>query len=318
MNTRLVREYQGHAPHTEAWFGKVDLAPGRAFWFRYSILDGIVCEASTWGVLFDNDAVAATGREVSSLEFLSEDKHNGVVFNAECGRLGPDSAEGRAGPLKWKLRWYLSDRRSSYLPEALTRRGVAGLTYEGDLLDIRVSGVLQHGDSILRFDGAPGMIGHLHGRHLAVNRWAWAHCNCFDLKDNAVFEAFSFNLNVLGGGLRPFSAGILYLDEQCYTFRSVSRALLSRSRFDRDRWRFTLKEQGCVLKGTLTTRRSQQALLEYMDTDGSRMWCYNTALSTLALELRDDTGRVRRLTSTGRAAYDFVVRDSPNEHVDLA
>jgi hypothetical protein len=322
----FARRYDGHGPHYEVWYGKVDIAQERALWFRYTTLDGTVKEAATWAVLF-RDGETVGGRDVSSIDSLapanvvaipkghdeSRFSRQPQVFHNDHGHLDGANAIGAAGGVEWDLTWEDRGRRFRYVPHALERWGLVGSTYDDCLMDLRVSGTIRYEDDVYEVDGVPGMVGHIQGSKIAGQTWAWSHCNCFDDDDDAAFEGLSARVK-LGGRVTPALSGfVVFVDGQKYVFRSPLSLLRADTEFSKHRWDFAVKSGGVELTGRAWSP-SEVALVEYTDTDASNLWCYNSKLSDLEIRIRDPKrGLDRTLHSTGRAAFEFVTREKPRE-----
>lgn len=322
------RNYTDQSPYYEVWYGKIDIAPGQALWFRYTLLDGESQEASCWAILFDEGDVIGE-REVWELEDLAPGnvtiiprtrdierfRNNKQVFHIGDCHLDESNALGSVGPLNWDLTWTDSGRRFRYVPQLLKTLGLAGSTYNSCLFDLEVSGSIHHDDSVYDVDGATGMVGHIEGRKIIGDSWGWAHCNNFDNHPNAAFEGLSAKLQLAGTVTPPLSAFVLFLEDRKYTFRSPISIIRSQSGFNREEWVFKTSSGGVKLQGQAEAPQDV-ALVEYTDTDDSNLWCYNSKLADLTLEIRDEkNGIERKLVSSGRSAYEWVTRTPPDEPI---
>ena len=320
--------YDGTGPHFEVWYGKINVGPGRAFWFRYTIFDGALQEASTWAVLFD-EGEKSGGRSYWELDELAtpntvalpEGRERGrfsdhhQVFHTDGAHLDGANALGEAGGISWDLTWEDSGRRFTYLPPILERVPVVDIEYDACFLDLRVSGTIEHGDDRWEIDGRPGMIGHISGADLSGDTWVWAHCNDFVDEDEAVFEGLSIHLNVLGMTIPSGSVFIVYVDGRAYPFRTLRSIFGAESTFDRSGWEFEVESGGVRLSGRAEAPPPERvALVAYDDTDGSDVWCYNSKLADLTIRLEDPANGVdRTLRAEGTSAFEFMTRETPEE-----
>ncbi|MBI3890234.1 MAG: hypothetical protein HY303_01740, partial [Candidatus Wallbacteria bacterium] len=165
--------FPGPRPHYETYFGMVDVGPGRALWFRYTLLDGARREAATWAVFFDGDRVtqAKAARPLEELETGDPGayRHSGASLHAA-------GAEGSAGTIAWELKWEDRGRHFSHVPPLARTLGLAKSSYHCPLADLRVSGRVHVADEEFEVSGVTGMLGHIEGARTA-HGWAWAHCN---------------------------------------------------------------------------------------------------------------------------------------------
>ncbi|MBI2945233.1 MAG: hypothetical protein HYY25_13650 [Candidatus Wallbacteria bacterium] len=335
---RRVHEWFG--PRYETYFGMVDMAPGRALWFRYTLLDGMTREAAVWGVFFDGESVVSEKRGwpldrlspgncliLPQREDLDRFLGRPQVFHLGDAHLDSGNALGSSGQLSWDLTWSLPScgpgraslsstrtgegRHFSHVPALMRLLGVAKSSYEGVLLDARVSGSVQYGRETLRFEAVTGMLGHIEGERMA-DTWAWAHCNRFDASEDAAFDAISAFVTAGGRRLGPLSSFVLFVGEREYRFSGLRRIASAVSRFGDDAWSFETEADGVRLAGEARLP-AVTAMLEYRDTDGSARWCRNSRLSTLELRLTDPGAAGERvLRSTGAASFELVERTRPS------
>lgn len=324
--------YDHAGPHYEVWYGKVDVPGDRALWFRYKTLDGGVQEASSWAVWFDGDEMVGgknrwwldevhppgpVGENRPDTDFgpplRFEERY--AVFRVGDAHLDDGNAIGSAGPIHWDLHWRDSGRRFCYIPSFLQQIGVAKSTYDSCFADLRVDGRIRCNGDTVEFTDATGMVGHIQGTKIAGHSWAWSHCNNFDDDADASFEGLSARALVGGCGSPLMTALVLFVDDRRYEFHGPLQVFKTGSEFDRHRWTFNADNGHARLIGQASAP-DKLAVVRYIDTDGSQLWCHNTKLGDLELQLQDrHRGIRRRLCSTGRAAYETVSRTPPVENV---
>ncbi len=335
----FVRRFAGRGPFSEAWFGKVDIAPGQAFWFRFTILDGAIREAGTWAIWFD-DGEVSTGKTVIPLDRFEPDRSGpgrpdacplksaeggGAagrifaathVFHAESGHLDGRCAAGRAGPISFDIRWEHSGREHDLVPELLARARLARSTYSSSFIDVRMTGHVERAGHRVDFVAATGMVGHIFGTRLPQG-WAWAHCNCFDGGEDAVFEGLSARIRLTRFVSPPLSSFVLFVGAGRFEFSSPLHLVRASSRHSLDEWTFSTRSRAAELSGRAVAP-SSVAVVRYTDTDGSPLWCHNSKLARLELMLTEHrTGRTTRLVSSRSAAFEVVTRVPPDRAVDL-
>lgn len=330
MTPGFENALDGQQRHYEVWFGKVDLAPERALWFRYTLFAGAIEEASTWAILFDGDDTRG-GRsywELGELEspntvVVPEDRAgerffgNRQVFHAPgepLAHLDEANAIGGADGIEWDLHWRDSGRRFQYVPDLVADSPLVSSRYDTSFLDVRMTGEVSAGEQTWNVDERPGMLGHIRGSKIAPARWAWSHCNQFVGEESAAFEGLTARLDVLGWELPPVSAFVVYVDGRRYAFRTPASIVTADSDFDRDLWTFEAVSGGARLSGRAEAPKAERvALVEYDDTDGSNLWCYNSKLADLTVEIdAPDLDGKRILRSEGTSAYEYMTRDRPS------
>ncbi len=323
----FARVYRGQRPFYEVWFGKLNIAPGQAFWFRYTLLDGQSREAGTWAIAFDRDLGLAAGRSSQPIEELPA--HRGhrepetgtrqtpggrpAAFDFGTNHLQPGNAMGSAADLGWDLTFVpAGDRRHDHVPWLLKALGLARTRYVTPFGDLRFSGMIHVAGRAIPVVDAPGMIGHIYGSR-SGHSWAWAHCNTFEGRPDVVFEGLSARVRIGGAVSPPLSSFVLWVGERCFRFTSPVCMLRARSVYGAGHWSFRAEAGGAVVEGEAAAPSEDQvALVTYTDTDGSQQWCRNSKLADLRLRLIEPGGRVEEFVAARTAAFELVDRVPPD------
>ena len=79
------------------------------------------------------------------------------------------------------------------------------------------------------------------------------------------------------------------------------------SRFELTGWQFEALSGGRRLVGEVSADPGLLAGVTYHDPDGELAYCYNTEIASLRLEIQE-RGRVTKLTSAGRAHFEYAQR----------
>lgn len=317
------------SPFYNVWFGKIDLSPGNAFWFRYTTLNGVKQEASTWAILFQEEKIT-TGKNTWPLDQLAppnsvilpnDDQTERFVGKKQVFHLGKQhldeaNAVGQAGEVSWDLSFVDSGKRFEFVPASVKALGVAKSTYNNCFVDLRFSGEIRTASGTIKVDNRPGTLGHIYGKSTA-HEWAWAHCNNFEGSEHVVFESLSGRIKLGGKITPPLTSTVLYVGDKCYSFCTFKTLLNTYSVFGNGQWEFEATSKQATLKGKVTSPR-KVALVEYTDTDDSNLWCHNSKLSDMELELTDhQTKKTERFIANGTAAFELVNRNRPDRKVDL-
>ena len=325
----FARDMNAPSPNYNVWFGKIDLAHGSALWFRYTTLSGVKQEASTWAILFQEGRIA-TGKNTWPLDQLAPANsvilpYDGPterfvgkkqVFHLGKQHLDEANAIGQAGEVGWNLSFVDHGKRFEFVPTSVKALGVAKSNYYDCFMDLRFSGEITTASGIIKVNHRPGMLGHIHGKQTA-NEWAWAHCNNFEGDEKVIFESLSARIKLGGKITPPLTSTVLFVGEKRYPFCTFKTLLNTHSVFGNGQWEFEARSKQATLKGKVTSP-GNVALVEYTDTDDSNLWCHNSKLSDLQLELTDhDTGTIQRFVANGTAAFELVDRDRPDRKVDL-
>ncbi len=317
------------APHYEVWYGKIDLSPQKAFWFRYTILDGVRSEASTWAIAF-YDGLIKTGKNTLPLSLLApantviipdEEKTERYaakpqVFHLGKNHLDSSNAVGAAGDISWNLQFKDNGHRFEHVPPLVKLLGVAKSVYNACFLDLRFSGTIRCGSETFELNDRPGMIGHIYGKKSA-EAWAWAHCNNFKDAQGVIFEGLSAQIKKGQKISSPLTSIILFTPGKQYIFSSVKHLRKTKSVFGDGSWEFEARSSEAILKGKAAAP-GNVALVEYTDTDDSHLWCRNSKLADLTLELTDlQKNKTETFVSKATAAFEIVNRNKPAHAVDL-
>jgi hypothetical protein len=321
----LARRYVGIAPFYETWFGQIDLGPDRAFWFRYTLLDGVTRETAVWAVLFDRGRLRA-GKVTWPIERLTPAgvqvlppgadparfREQAHVFHVADAHLDDGNAFGRAGDLSWELRLDDRGRRFRHVPRALRLLRLARSELDTAMADARFSGTIHVDGEALDVKTARGLVGHVHGTRFA-HSWVWTHCTTFDNEESAVFEGLTARVRLGRRVSRPLSSFFLALDGREYRFSSTRRLFSASTAIHEGRFQFHTTANGVSLEGQVTTGGAdREAVLTYTDTDGSPLWCTSGRLCTLRLRLVDTRrGMERVLIATHTAALELADRTPP-------
>lgn len=325
----FARPTDAPSPFYNVWFGKIDLSPGNAFWFRYTTLNGVKQEASTWAILFEQEKIA-TGKNTWPLDqlappnsvILPNDDLTGrfidkkQVFHLGKQHLDEANAIGQAGAISWDLSFIDHGKRFEFVPSSVKALGVAKSTYNDCFMDLRFSGEIKTASGTIKVDYRPGMLGHIYGKQTA-HEWAWAHCNNFEGAAHVIFESLSARIKLGGKLTPPLTSTVLFVGERCYSFCTFKTLLNTHSVFGNGQWEFKATSKQATLRGKVTSP-GKVALVEYTDTDDSNLWCHNSKLSDLELKLTDhQTKTIKWFTAKGTAAFELVNRNRPDRKVDL-
>ena len=325
----FARQMFLNKPFYEVWFGKIDIEPNKAFWFRYTILNGKEKEASTWAILFDKNNVK-TGKETYPLETLSlaneiivpdetninRFKNISEVFHLGKHHLDESNAIGYAGNISWDLKFSDSGLRFEHVPPFVKLLGVAKSIYNACFLDLKFSGTIIYNNEKINLDDRSGMIGHIYGKKSA-HAWAWAHCNNFDNAQNVIFEGLSAQIEIGGKISPPLTSFVFIRNNEKISFSSTIHLFKNDSNFTDGKWEFEAKNKKYTLKG-IALATGKVALVEYTDTDGSKLWCNNSKIASLKLTLiNNNTNTEEVFDSKITTAFEIVNRIKPPSLIDL-
>lgn len=305
----------------EVYYLKWNDAPSStAGWVRYTLTSPLAkigepyCEL--WGIFFDakNPANNFGVRNRFPIEALQADT-NPFALRIGDGELTATTARGvisptGAGPLLgWDLQIRALDEVVRPFPlDAMYRQ--AGLPTTKVIVphqNSRFSGTLTIGERTLEFSDAPGQQSHLFGtRH--AHRWAWGHCNSFAQDPEAVWEGMDAQVR-LGPTLPHFKLFYVKAFGKAHWFNSLPQLVRNQSRWDRRAWSFAAENDEVKLSGEITCRPENFVTVGYMDPNGALLYCHNSKVSDIRLDLNArDGSHLGTLTSQSACAVEFVDR----------
>ncbi|RLB54635.1 MAG: hypothetical protein DRI34_11760 [Deltaproteobacteria bacterium] len=316
-----LRWQPGQRPFYEVFFIKANL-PGRqqAFWLRYTLSAprrgrgaGV---AQLWGIFFDgrepgrNFAVQQT-LPIAELQWLEEEGRL-LVGSSACSPAacsGSIDDAGRGHRLAWNFTladdtpplWHFSHRFLYRL--TLPKTKLACPVWNG-----RLRGWLEVDGERLELDGIPGQLEHLWGTEHAL-RWAWGHCNAFVDEADVVWEGLDAQV-ALGPVPSPhLKVFYLQVGQQRHRFDKLSQWLRNRSHWEPFQWEFAARGPGARLRGRASCHPDDVVVVTYTDPGGARLYCHNSKLADLELQLEDNAGNpLGTFTARRTAALEFVDR----------
>jgi hypothetical protein len=278
-------------PAYEVWFAKLnDEAAEKALWVRYTRLErGSGVESDCWYVLFDSAARAVTsGRWPAG------------------GAIAPGRMTAEHDGVSWSLDWSESGAPSfDFVPRSLTSLGLAGTEYVSSPL-ARFRGSFRAEGRELRFEDAPGSVGHLWGRRMG-ERWRWAHAVLADEAGKpVVFELLSARAKWGPASSPQLTTAHLWLDGRHLASAGLLEAWSNRVEDESGGFRFSVRFGELLAEGTCSTDPGMTADLLYDSPDGRRLRCLNSKTGRLRLKLTEPSGRTRSFESAGAAAVERV------------
>ena len=319
-----VRRWDGHKRgHYEVWYLTCNHAASQTgYWIRYTLespYDGVgEPYAQLWFAQFDARDPSRTfgiNRKfpIGSMTATADPFSVAIAGN----RLAHDRARGAiAGDghdARWDLRWTPSPRTHRHLPDVMYAKGGVGeTTVLSPNLDVSLVGSITVDGRTLTFDGEPGGQTHLWGRKHA-HAWAWGHCNAFDGRPGAAFEALTVRLHRRGVTLPPLTILGLYLDGEALLFNQFRHTAVNRGEFGTGFYRFSAWRPTVRLEGEFSARPDDMVVAPYHDPDGAPSFCANTEIGDLRITVwrRDGASwrEAARLAAPRRGHFEVGARE---------
>ncbi|MBI3019146.1 MAG: hypothetical protein HYY61_04570 [Deltaproteobacteria bacterium] len=297
--------FKGQSPFYEIWYGKLNIAPDEAFWFRYTLLNGKTKEAALWAIYFGPQKIVAQKKdlELSQLELTPS------RISLPLGFLSDTALEGQLPHIQWRLSYQNKNGTFDPVPSLFKRLHLTKSLVFTPLLDGVFGGELVAEDQRRSFQNVPGMIGHVWGTKQALE-WVWAHCNSFDKKE-VVFEGLSARVPLLKWPSPPLTSLYLKYEGKEFIFNTVIDLLKSHSSFGFTFWNFKAQSKDITLSGKVKSLPQKIAVITYTDTDDSHLYCHNSKLSDLELTVFEHKTQTHKIFKSQKmAALEWVTRQS--------
>ncbi len=311
-----ITRWDGSAGHYEVYylkFNHVQTATG--FWIRYTLLAPLNGSpiAELWAVFFDANE-PANNKAVKNTYPVSQATVKKDTFSFRIGGalLTQNSANGTVtgsgGSITWKLTVDPVIGLFRHFPAAwMYRTPFPKTKVVSPNFNVKVYGTVEVDGSTYVCNGEPGQQTHLWGtRH--ADQWTWANAGIFREDSTAIFEGLSARIRIgslLSPALNLFFLRCLgkdyYLNSPLSMFRNSGDSALPV-------WRFRSQYRGVRLSGEISAPLESFVGVEYVDPDGGKLWCYNTEVASLVLEIEGLRDKQIRLTSPGFSALEFASR----------
>ncbi len=300
-----------------------------AAWVRYTLTSPTQSErkpyCELWAIVFQADDPAnkfalkkrflihelAWGQDPFSLDI-------GQAFldNHQCKGHLSDPQTNHS--LSWDIRMHSSDEALFHLPiPVLYRLKFPKTKLACAHINARISGSMRVDGKHIEIEKAAGQQEHIWGTNQARG-YTWGHCNSFVEDPNAVWEGLDAEI-CLGRWVCPH-VKFFYLKSRSgeYLFNSPFQLLKNRSFTNLGIWEFRAKNREATLTGRLRCDSNRFIGLAYEDPSGEKLWCYNSKVANIELELFSARGKLlEKLTSRHSCALEHVSR-SRHPLIDVA
>ncbi len=307
------RKINPSKPYYDVYFGKIDIEPEMAFWFRYSISKGLEENACIWAMFFNKEQIIKGEKEFFIHQLLPQHKKNNTITVFETNEnnfLNQNKAIGSAGSINWDLSFVDIGLGHSFIPSWFKTFGVAKTLYNSCFIDMKFSGTIKISNEIINIDNSKGMIGHLFGKKFG-HSWAWVHCNHFEENADVVFEIYATCEDKNGIPGRIFTSAILIIDGYVIDFSSTIIMMTAKSTFNNKEFVFEVNSDTYCLYGKAVFP-CKVALIEFNDTDNSNRYSYSSILAALEVTLRNKkNSQTQTFRTSNSAAFEIVNGNKP-------
>lgn len=237
----------------------------------------------------------------------------------ESSLKGSIQSKGRDLRFDLSLSSLLPDRFSA-VPERLKRSGILRNTYQTLSEDLRAHGMIEVDGEKHQFDAAPGSVSLSEG-FKSFRTWTWGQCNTFTDESGKpasfVFEGIDYCAPVFGVIPSPrLSCFFFHYQGRSYQFDSIMDAFRSRSVREQNEWKFQVERGDLVFRGMAKAEHRDFSGFAFEDTDGSLIYCANSALADLKIWVYRRGKLEATLVAQNNACLEIAER-TPNPYVPL-
>jgi hypothetical protein len=227
-------------------------------------------------------------------------------------RLAHDGASGQiAGnghDVRWNLGWEPAQHTMRLLPDVMYARGGLGeTTVHSPNPRVPMSGTLVVDGETYTFDRVAFGQTHVWGKKHAYT-WTWGRCAEFEDAPDALLEVFGCRLKRRGVVTPRLALVVLDLDGEQHRLNQYRHVLRNRCSWETGRYEFSAWSPTVRVEGELTCPPAHMINAQYIDPDGTEVWCANTEIGDARITVHRRSGlrwrEHRVLASRGRAHFE--------------
>ncbi|HOK10589.1 MAG TPA: hypothetical protein PLT82_13065 [Candidatus Hydrogenedens sp.] len=314
----------------EVWYWKLNPIDGHwSLWFRFTLLrNKFKSVAEVWGIFTQkgtNTKEKQTYHTALKNTFPIEQciytaderpqillKNNSVDFMTTHGKL-----EQNEKKLYWNLQLTpIAPQESfNFVPHTFWKLGLVknyAVTVHEKIL---FNGVIETNEETTPVQNALGMQGHLAGIKQG-HSWAWAHSCIFYDEDTG--ELSPLIIDILTARARlgkhilspKLTTMFIHYEGQTYSLNSLNNILSIKSQYVPQHWELQLKTNTLEINVVTEAEIYTIVGVQYEDTDGTPLYCYNTKMATTKLYIRDiEKGTEKRFICPNKGAFEWVQRE---------
>jgi hypothetical protein len=283
-----TRRWDGRRGRLEVWYDTfTDAQTGTGFWLHHELVaptqPGSPPFTRGWAAVFPPDGPPMWDR------FGPAPVEDGPWFSSgDDVRAEPGVRIGRAGPLRWDLRYEDHAAPLFTFPATAWHRELLPAAQIVPCPTAEYKGTVVTGARTFELAGARGASARIYGYGNA-ERWAWLHA---DLGEGDVLEVVAATSRRPGlDRLRPLPVVRLRLDGREWPAGALAPVRF-RARIDLPTWKVTGRWGDRRLRVTVTQPEDRCVEVGYTDPDGASATCTNSerADAHVLLERRSDRG----------------------------
>ncbi len=313
----------------EVWYWKLNpLNEPWSFWFRFTLLKNANRNvAEVWGIYSTKNSdcnILQTQNTAIKVTFPIEKyryqpdnnfitiKDNFVDFYSTLGHIHKDDKS-----IEWKLNLTpIAPQESfNFMPFYLWKLGIvknyAVTTHE----KILFNGTIKVNGKEIMVENALGMQGHLAGLKQG-HSWAWAHSCIFYDEENGeiapiIIDVLTARAKIGNKIVSPrLTTLFLHYEGKSYPLNSISDIIKTQSRYNPLYWEFKTLSPNVQISASIDADIDTVVGVQYEDTDASPLYCYNTKMANMKLEIYDRVSEKKKtFVSPSKCAFEWVQRE---------
>ncbi len=311
-----IARWNGEHGHYEVYYIKFNhRQSSTGYWIRYTLLSPLngPAVAELWGIFFDSKNPANNIAIKNTFPMSdAEIKKDTFLFRINDAVISQTGTKGTLNDatnvMHWDLRFEQVSGLFFHFPHRFMYRTATPKTkVVSPNFDIRIHGKIAINNRVYECSGEPGQQTHIWGTKHA-ERWTWANSSIFKEDSSAIFEGLSAQVKI---GNRPSPALTLFFlrclgKDHC--LNGLVQLFRNKSESAFPVWRFSAKQGHMRFSGEIKAGLESFVGVEYTDPDREKLWCYNTKVADMRLEVFERDKKIITLTSDKSCALEFVSR----------
>ncbi len=311
-----ITRWNGKPGYYEVYYIKFNhTESSTAYWLRYTLLASLKGNtvAELWGTFFDSrnplNNIAIKNTFSISDAVIKKDSFLLRIKDALIFQTGAEGEiKGAKDTIKWDIRFEPLFQIFHHFPHKLMyRTGIAKTKVLSPNFSIKVHGMVEVNGKSYYCNGEPGQQTHLWGTKHA-DEWTWANSNMFIEDKDAIFEGISARIRIRNKLSPELTLFFIRCFNRDYYLNGIIQLFKNKSSSTFPVWRFLSKIGRIRFRGEISAGIESFVGAEYTDPDGEKLWCSNTEVADLKIDMFEDDKKLITLTSRGSCALEFVSR----------
>lgn len=293
---------------------------GLGLWLRYTfhrpLNRELPAQGHVWAIVFNrkDPSKNIAIKNDYSLEQCRFDLKRPRLYIGQ-NMLSHGSLRGKAGDgencVEWSLEFNPNEEAFFMLPPLAYKLPVVKSKVISPNLHVYIYGVLTINGRKIDFNGEPGQQSHIFGTKHA-DAWGWAHCNAFAGKPRSVMELITARSRIFRRQSPWMPLFFFNYEGKHYRFNTLTDILRNRISAEPGQISFTCNDGSVKFEGKVSAPQEHFVGVTYEDPDGEHLYCYNSTVASVQLDLfvrqRRRWEKVDSLEAKECAAMEYATR----------